>query len=154
MRGLPCSACPESLRLDARPMSDSLPRKYIPTHPSFKVDPLKTRSPLKIDRGIIFEVWPFWAFFGPARPRDQGETLPRTRFTPSAPVRRSGDPNRTMLRPKIVDFLARGPRPGAGARARGPGPGAGAQGPGPGPGAFPLDYTMFRAFPHDAWNCE
>ena len=49
----------------------------------------------------MFEFWRVWAFFGPARPRDQGETLPRTRFTPSALVRRSGDPNRTILMPKI-----------------------------------------------------
>ena len=40
-------------------------------------------------------------FVGPARPRDQGETLPRTRFTPSALVRRSGDPTRTILKPNI-----------------------------------------------------
>ena len=39
----------------------------------------------------------FWAFFfGLAGPRGYGETLPRTRFTPSALGQRSGDPNRTI----------------------------------------------------------
>ena len=42
----------------------------------------------------------FWAFFfGLAGPRGYGETLPRTRFTPSALDRRSLDPNRIMLEP-------------------------------------------------------
>ena len=117
------------------------------TPPSFKVDPLKSRLPLKVDQGYSFEFWQFWALFGLGRPRDQGgiassdlfhprcgfgplltgrsplkvdrlqmfECLqcwavfglgrPRdqggsllwTRFTPSALVQRSADPNRTMF---------------------------------------------------------
>ena len=31
-----------------------------------------------------------------------GETVPRTRFTPSAPDRRSGDPNRTNMDPNRI----------------------------------------------------
>ena len=67
------------------------------THPSFKVALLKSRLPLKVERGQIFECWQFWAFFGLGRPRDQGGSLLRTRFTPSALVQRSADPNRTIF---------------------------------------------------------
>ena len=47
------------------------PPPLIPvTPPSFKIDLLKNRSPLKLDRGSNFGFWPKWAFFGPARPRE------------------------------------------------------------------------------------
>ena len=45
----------------------------------------------------IFEFWQCWSFFGFGRSRDQGGTLPRARFTPSALVQRSTDPNRPCL---------------------------------------------------------
>ena len=76
---------------------DSIPL----THPSLKIDLPKSRSPLKVNRLHFFEFWQFWVFLGFGRYRDQGETLPRTRFTPSALVRRSGDPNRTISMSKI-----------------------------------------------------
>ena len=46
-----------------------------------------------------FKFWQFGALFGLGRPRDQGETLLWTRFTPGALVQSSPDPNRTMFQP-------------------------------------------------------
>ena len=62
------------------------------THLSFKVDTLKSRLPLKADRGQNFEFWPR-TVSGP------GGSLLWTRFTPSALVQRSADPNGTILAP-------------------------------------------------------
>ena len=45
----------------------------------------------------MFEFWQVWACFSLGQSRDRGETLPRTRFTPSALVQRSADPNRTIV---------------------------------------------------------
>ena len=77
------------------------------THPTLRIDLLKidlnNKSP-EHRSGAKF-CWQFGAFFGFGRSRDQGKTLPRTRFTPSALVPRSGDPNRTMLVP-FLDFWA------------------------------------------------
>ena len=76
--------------------------------------------------------------FGLRRPRDPNNQIPRVRFTKIRPGGRSGDLNRTDLRP-YLGLAQIGPRaraPGSGPRARGPRPKALA--PGPWPRAGPV----------------